>query len=56
MAIRKNSEQIEDLADSLQTESTNRREALGLLGQYTAPAMLALLLSEQTAVASTTEE
>lgn len=32
----------------------NRREALGRLGTYTAPAMLALLLSEPAAAASIT--
>ena len=34
------------------TTEASRRQALGRLAKYTAPAMVALLLSEQSAVAS----
>ena len=35
------------------TSTVDRRKALGRLGLYTAPAMVALLLSQHAAVAST---
>ena len=39
--------------DETEAKNISRRKALGRLGAYTAPAMLALLLSEQAAVATT---
>jgi hypothetical protein len=41
-------------ADDNTTDRPTRREALGRFAQYTAPIMLAMLLSEQAAAISAT--
>jgi hypothetical protein len=39
-------------AEQAEAASVSRRQALGRLGKYTAPAMVALLLSERTSAGS----
>jgi hypothetical protein len=54
---RSSTDQFADLpADQSEATNVSRRKALGRLGTYMAPAMLALLLSEKAAVASTSGE
>jgi hypothetical protein len=49
---RKRGSTDEPISQSAETSDPTRRQALGRFAKYTAPAMLALLMSEQMASAS----